>query len=213
MGTLNYGTLQTEVLTIAKRAAMTAEVVGAIRRCEGMIKRKLVGYELQATLAESDRSSAGIYTEPTGCMFVQHIFTDDAQSRTYEIERVGHANIKQLVSTAQVLNYAHYETFVEFRGSPATDQNMVVHYIGHPTAFASDSDNNVLLDEHEDIYISGSLFQLYSGYTEDLELAQGQLDIFTDAVETLNDSIRRKLGGGIVAGGYNLGNLHSSRGY
>ena len=213
MATLNYGTLKTEIGLVSKRAALTTEITSCVRRCEGMIKRKLLGYELRETLTESDRSSEGVYAEPTGCLFVQHIFTEDANDRSYEIERVGHANIKQLKKSSLPLHYAHYESVIEFRGSPATDKSMICHYIGHPVVFSSDGDTNVLLDEHEDIYISGSLFQLYSGYTEDLELAQAQLDIFSDAIDTLNDSIRRKLGGGIVAGGYNLGNLHSGRGY
>lgn len=209
---LNYTTLQTAVLAIAKRPSMTIEVVECIRRAEGMIRRALVGYELQATIDEDDRSDEGVYNAPAYALYVQHVFTSTSGRASYPVTRVGLGNIRRMRASAEVLDYAHYGAFMEFRGVPATDQEMEVHYIGHPAPL-TDTATNALLTDHEEIYTAASLFQLYSGYTEDLELAQSQLDIFTNATESLNEVIRRKLGGGIQGPGYNLGNILPSGGY
>jgi hypothetical protein len=209
---LTYSTLQTAVLTISKRPTLTTEVVECIRRCEGRLRRELIAYELQATLAEVDRSSGGIYTAPAYCLQVQDIFTTDALSRSYPLENVGRVNIRGLVATAPVLHFAHYQSVIEFRGVPATDQEMTVNYFGHPAPLAT-TDTNALLDDHEGLYIAGALFELYSDYTEDLELAQAQLDKFNHDIDELNKAIGRKLGGGVTAAAYNFGNVKMSGGY
>ena len=162
---LNYTTLQTEILAVAKRPTLTAEVTGCIRRGEGMIRRELLGYELQSTLQEANRSANGVYNAPAYCHYVQSIFTTDADANEYPLNRVGLANIYRLSAAASLLEYAHYADFIEFRGVPATDKEMRVHYIGHPAPLDLTA-TNALLTDHEEIYISASLFQLYAGYVE-----------------------------------------------
>lgn len=209
---LNYTTLQTEILNVAKRPTLTTEVVSCIRRAEGMIRRELLGYELQVTLDESSRNSAGVYNAPTYLHYVQSISTTDADANEYTLKPVGLNNIYRLSAAASLLEYAVYGDFIEFRGVPATNKEMRCNYIGHPAPLDVTATNDLLTD-HEEIYISGALFQLYAGYIEAAELAQGQLDIFNNAVDTLNAAIRRKLGGGVRSYGYNLGNLRTQRGY
>lgn len=209
---LDYTTLQTEILAVAKRPTLTSEVVSCIRRAEGMIRRELLGYELQATIQESDRVSNGVYNAPSYLHYVQSISTTDADGDEYPLNRVGLNNIYRLSASASLLEYAVYNDFIEFRGVPATDKEMRCNYIGHPAPLDVTS-TNALLTDHEEIYISGALFQLYAGYIEAAELAQGQLDIFNNAVDGLNMAIRRKLGGGVRSYGYNLGNLRTQRGY
>lgn len=209
---LDYTTLQTEILAVAKRPTLTSEVVSCIRRAEGMIRRELLGYELQATIQESDRVSSGVYNAPSYLQYVQSISTTDADGDEYTLNRVGLNNIYRLSAAASLLEYAVYNDFIEFRGVPATGKEMRCNYIGHPAPLDATSTNELLTD-HEEIYISGALFSLYSGYIEAAELAQGQLDIFNNAVDKLNTAIRRKLGGGVRSYGYNLGNLRTQRGY
>lgn len=209
---LTYTTLQSECLTIAKRTELTTEIVECIRRAEGMLRRQLIGYELQATLDEDDRSSDGVYTAPSYATFIQNVFTSTASLASYPLNRVGRGNIRRMTASAPVLDYAHYGSVIEFRGVPATDQEMEVHYIGQPAPLTVTA-TNALLDDHEDLYISGALFVLYSDYTEEIELAERQLEKFNGHVETLNETIRRKLSGGIVMPGYNLGNRMLTRGY
>ncbi len=209
---LSYTTLQTEILSIAKRPTLTSEVVSCIRRAEGMIRRDLLGYELQATMQESDRVSNGVYNQPTYLHYVQSISTTDADANEYVLKNVGLNNIYRLSAAASLLEYAVYGDFIEFRGVPATNKEMRCNYIGHPAPLDVTA-TNALLTDHEEIYVSGSLFQLYAGYVEALDLAQGQLDIFTNSVTRLNEKIRRKLGGGVRSYGYNLGNLRTQRGY
>lgn len=209
---LNYTTLQSTVLAEAKRANLTSEVVTCIRKCEGMIRRELLGYELQDTLDESDRSANGIYNAPSYMHYVQHIFTTNAQGEEYPLEKVGLGNIKGLMANAPLLHYAVYGSFIEFRGVPATDKEMTVHYIGHPAPLDTTS-SNALLTDHEVIYTAGTRFYLEADYVEDADVAQQQLDIFNAAVKGLNDKIRRKLGGGTQSWGYNLGNYKTQRGY
>ena len=69
-----------------------------------------------------------------------------------------------------------------------------VIYYARPLALtAEDSENNILTN-HETLYISASLFELYR-HTQDLELAQAQLDVFADAATKLNAQAGRFIGG------------------
>lgn len=209
---LNYGTLKTLILTLSKRSDLSALVEDFVRGAEGMIRRDLIAYELQATLDESDRSSEGVYTAPATCLKVQNVFTDDVNGRSYPLERVGQANIRNLTAVARVQAYAHYAGFIEFRGVPATDQELEVHFLGMPAALDDDTDENALLTDHEELYVAGGKFQLYK-YTEDIELAQAELDTFSNAIERLNNYIGRKLSGGVTAPAYNFGTIRRNVGY
>ena len=120
------------------------------------------------------------------------------------------AEIATLHSAAPVQWFAVNDTTIEFRGVPETDAEMKLFYMGAPAALSSDSDTNDLLTNHETIYVSGSRFFLYK-HTQDLELAQGELDTFTAAIETLNEQQARKLGGASVRPAYHFGPIY--RGY
>lgn len=203
---MNYGQLKTYVLADAHRTDLTSEVAAFIRRAEGMIRRELVGYELKATIDDDERDTAGegIYTLPSGVLVLRGVFTTSNSGASYAVENVGAANIRELPASAPVLQYAVRGPKIEFRGVPGTSQSIELHYFGHPDALSDDADENDLLTDHEELYVSGAQFHLYK-FTQDLELAQGALDTFTDAIEKLNDAHARKVGGASNLGAYNFG--------
>lgn len=201
---MNYGQLKTFVLAEAHREDLAAEVAGFIRRAEGMIRRRLVGYELTATLGESDRAAGGVYNLPSNLLMLRAVFTTSAGGSSYAVENFGAPNIREYAVTAPVVGYAVRGTQIEFRGVPALDQELELHYFGHPAALSADGDENTLLTDHESLYVEGALFYLYK-HTQDVELAQGALDVFDGTIESLNDAHARKVSSGSNQGHYNFG--------
>lgn len=205
---LNYTTLQSEVLAEAVHAELTVEVVSFIRKCEAMIRRKVRALELRTTLVEADRDTGGIYNLSGQVLEIRRVYTSDAVNGA---ENVGIAGIRLLDVTAPVIHYAVSGQTIEFRGVPETDAEMELVYRGWPDPLATTATNE-LLTNHEDIYVSGTLFYLYK-YTQDLELAQGELSVFKDAVDALNKATGRLTGGGSILPAYNFGQIRVGRGY
>lgn len=205
---LTYTTLQSTVLEEAVHAELTTEVVGFIRKCEAMIRRKLFALELRTTLDETDRNSGGIYNLSGQVQEVRRVYTSDAVNGA---ENVGIAGIRALDATAPVLQYAVSGQTIELRGVPGTDAEIELIYKGWPDPLATTATNE-LLTNHEDIYVCGTLFYLYK-HTQDLELAQSELSTFTDAVDALNKATARLTGGGSVMPAYNFGQIRVGRGY
>jgi hypothetical protein len=101
---------------------------------------------------------------------------------------------------------------MEFRAVPGTDAEIELEYFARPAALADDADTNRLLEAHEGVYLHAALFQLYK-HTQDLELAQAELDTWTDAVGKLNEQAGRYLGGTQISRGMNLGHVRIGGSY
>jgi len=208
---LNYTTLQAFVLAQAVRPELTTEVVQFIRTCEAMIRRKVFALELRTSLAEVDRYLDGVYNLSGRVQEIRAIYAASDDGNTYALENVGLAGIRMLGANADVAHYAVSGQTVEFRGVPGTDAEFEIVYRGWPDALSS-TPTNELLDNYEDLYIHGTLFELYS-WSQDLELAQASLSTFTDAAAALNKANGRLVGGGSVLPAYNFGHVRTSRGY
>jgi hypothetical protein len=116
-----------------------------------------------------------------------------------------------LPSSADPQHYAVSGSSIEIRGIPGDDAELEVVGIGWPDPLETTA-TNTLLSNHEDLYVYGTLFHLYQ-FTQDLELAQAALSTFTDAVDTVNEQIGRRIGGGSVLPAYNFGHVRTGRGY
>jgi hypothetical protein len=208
---LNYTTLQSTVLAQAVHTELTTEVVQFIRMCESMIRREVTALELRSTLDETDRSSGGVYNLSGQVQEIRQIYATASDGSTYALENVGLAGIRMLPADSDVQHYAVSGQTVEFRGVPGTDAELEIVYFGWPDPL-SVTDSNELLTNFEDLYVFGTLFYLYN-FTQDLELAQSALSVFTDAVEKINRATSRRIGGGSVLPAYNFGHVRTSTGY
>lgn len=208
---MNYGELKTAVVAGAHRADLLARAPDFIRECEGMIRRTLkYALPLTATLDESDRAALGVYNLPDGLALVRSIRVADGNVMR-ALEQKSLAEIGGIHGGASVQWFAVLGGGqVEFRGVPAENTELELRYMGVPDALDGDGDTNDLLANHETIYLSGSRFFLYK-HTQDIELAQGELDVFTAAIDTLNEQQARLLGGASVRRSYHFGPL--TRGY
>lgn len=199
---MNYGDLKQAVLDDTHRPDLSTHVARFVRQCEGLIRRDLKAYLLSTTLTDSDRVSGGVFTLPARLQEIRHVSLQGRQGDG--LQRVAPGQIRRLDSTADVLQYAQNgDGTIEFRGSPGTGDIFDLLYYGTPAPFASDTDENDLLTDHETLYMAGSKFFLYL-HTQDRELAQDELDIFNGVIETLNDQVARKLGGASIAPAYNF---------
>lgn len=207
---LNYTTLQTAVLNNAARADLSAECPDFIRLCEGMIRRDVRAFETRTTLDEADRVADGVYTLPDTIQEVRAIFAP-IDDDSYALQNVGLPAIRTLAASADVRYYAIVGSTIEFRGVPAADSEFEIIGIGWPDPLDTTA-TNALLTYHESLYVHGSLFHLYN-YTQDLELAQIALRIYTDAAKALNEQISRRIGGGAIMPAYNFGHFTTGTGY
>lgn len=202
---MNYGELKAAILSDSHRAGhpeIVNEVPRFIRGCEGLIRRDLKAYALRTTITDSDRIADGLYNVPGSLLEVRSLHLQGRQGDS--LQAVSPGQVRRLSLTADVLWYAQNgDDTIQFRGNPSNTHIFDLLYFGTPAALASDSDTNDLLTDHEGLYIAGSLFYLYL-HTQDRELAQDQLEIFNGVIETLNDQIARKIGGGNVASSYNM---------
>lgn len=208
---MNYADLQSTILATAVRPELTTEVVAFIRMCESMIRNIVDALELRTTLTEADRFDEGIYNLSGQVQRVRAVFAENASGGAVTLENVGVAGIRMLPADADPTHYALVGQRIEFRGVPATDAELELVYFGWPDPLAT-TDENELLTNYEDLYVYGSLFHLYN-YTQDLELAQSALSVFTNTARTINTATARRNSGGSVMPAYNFGHVKIGRGY
>ena len=204
---MNYGNLKTAVLSETHRPDLASEVEGFIRRAEGLIARKLRAVEMVAlaTLSEAQRVDAGIYTLPDDFLEARAIWIPTHSGRSRWVEQRSLAEIRTAPSTWPVQWYALVgNNRIEFRGTPSSQTEIVLDYFARPAALVKDDDSNLLLVRHEEIYLAGACFYLCR-HTQDLELAQGYLDSFENAVEMLNEQAGRRLGSPTERAPYTFG--------
>ncbi len=199
---MNYGELKTAIASDSHRADLVTDIPRFVRLCEGLIRRDLRGYLLRTTMTDSDRVSGAVFNVPGRLLEVRSIHLQGRQGDA--LQRVMPGHIRRLDDTADVMQYCQYgDGTVEFRGNPAAADVFDIAYFGTPAPFATDTDENTLLTDHEGLYMSGSLFYLYK-HVQDRELAADQLDIFESIISTLNAQIARQIGGGGQAPLYNF---------
>lgn len=212
---MTYAELRALVLSESHRADLVDEVPGFIRRAEAMIARECRATEMLKidSLLEADRASAGspIYNLPDDFLEDRTVVCDERL-----VNKVSRDQLLKTGETGNVLVYYMRGTStawqMEFRAVPGTDAEIELEYYARPAALADDADTNRLLDAHEGVYLHAALFHLYK-HSQDLELAQAELDTWTDAVAKLNEQAGRYLGGTQIARGMNLGHVRIGGSY
>jgi hypothetical protein len=203
---MNFGQLKTQIIALAHRtgdAVTTAQCPAFVAMAEGMLRRELTALPLSIVLDDDDRDAEGVYTLPAVATQVRAIYGTE-ESGQYALKQVSLEEIKRLKASATPLNFAVIGDTIEFRGVPSEDDEFTLHYLGHPVALSADGDTNDLLTNHEALYVYGALFYLYQ-FTQDVELAQGAMDTFRQALERLNAQTARKLAGARIASTYDFG--------
>lgn len=203
---MTFAELKAQILAYAHRPDLTDEVAGFVSLAEGLIRRDLRATVVTVTLDESDRVADGVYTLPSTLLEVRSLRIEHG-THFDTLEQKSPQEIATLASSAPVQWYAMLGSTVEFRGVPEEDAEIELTYFGHPAALDADGD---VLALDEALYVYGSLFHLYQ-FTQDLELANGALETFQDALTKLNEAAGRKLGGASVRPAYWFGPV--TRGY
>lgn len=203
----NYAALKAAILSETHRPDLASEVEGFVRRAEGMIARRLRAVEMiaQVTLSEAQRVNAGIYALPDDFLEARAVWVPTHSGRSRWIEQRSLAEIRTVPPTWPVQWYALVgSNKIEFRGTPPSQIEIVLDYFARPAPLVDDADTNLLLMQHEEIYLASACFYLCR-HTQDLELAQGYLDSFENACEMLNEQSGRRLGSPTERAPYTFG--------
>ncbi len=199
---MNYGELKQAILDDTHRPDLSTHVARFVRMCEGMIRRDLRGYILTTTLTDSDRVSDGVYNLPARLLEIRSLRLQGRQGDG--IIRVAPGQIRRLEAATDVVQYCQYgDDTIEFRGVPGAAEVFDLTYMGTPTPFTDDTDENDLLTDHESLYMEGSKVFLYM-HTQDRELAGDAATLFDNIIDDLNQQVAREIGGANVAPSYNF---------
>lgn len=202
---MNKGELMAAIREAAHKPGLSDDKVErAIRLAEGMMARELESTEQTAvtTLDDTDRADTetGIYTLPTGVLEVRRL----VYGTQPPLVCVSMDQARQRGASQSVAYYAVLGTRIEVRGIPPAEAELELEYLGRLAALDADEDENALLTNHEGLYLHGALFHVYREL-RNFDAAQGELDLFNDAVTKLNEQARRKQGAAVSAPAYDFG--------
>ncbi len=199
---MNYAELQQAIIDDTHRPDKAALVPRFIRQAEGLIRTDLTAYELSTTLGEADRVSNGTYRLPARIVEIRSLYRRGVQG--YALRKVSAEAVRGFHVSSDPTHFAQFaDDRIEIRGTPGLDATFDLAYFGTPAPLANPTDTNELLTDYETLYISGAKFFLYTN-TQDRELANDDLAIFTGMIETLNEQAARKIGGAEIAPAYNF---------
>lgn len=207
---MDLATLKTNILAESHRSDQESYLGDFIRRAEARIARTVRAIEMLKPLAltEADRTATDspLYNLPSDFLEDREIaivVDPDNSSRAGLLQKCTASDLRLILESAPVGWYALRGSTsgpqIEFRGSPAEDSEINGEYYSRVPALVESTDTNLLLENHETLYLSAALFELYRK-TQDFELAQAQLDIFTDSANKLDELAGRYLGGTRVFG-------------
>lgn len=203
---MDFAALKAAVIDETHRPDLASKVPDFVKRAEGMIARKLRAAEMiaHASITDGDRIDGAVFRLPDDFLEARALWAPRPGTGERWLEQRSLSEIRRLPLTAPVQWYAVSGDRVEFRGNPAATITIDLEYFARLPALEQDADTNLLLERHEEIYLAAACFYLYR-HTQDLELAQAQLDSFEDAVETLNEQAGRHLGSPTVNPVYTFG--------
>lgn len=201
-------TLETNVIAESHRSDKASEVPSFIRRAEDRIAREVRAVEMLRflVLTDADRlvADSAAYRLPLTFLEDRAVFLRQAIDEGFEeftargLDKVTASDLATVRSNGPVRWYGlkgdDTSAIIEFRGTPSAEAIFDVEYFAKPARLVDATDTNRLLENHEALYLSATLFELFRN-TQDLELAQGQLDVYTDAKNTVNELAGRYFGG------------------
>jgi hypothetical protein len=205
---MDMQTLEANVIAESHRTDKASEVPSFIRRAEDRIAREVRAVEmlrfLELTEAERLVAYSPAYRLPLTFLEDRTVSLRQTAQEGFEdftqrpLEKVTASDLWTVRSNGAVRWYAlkgdDTSAIIEFRGNPAEDSIFDIEYFAKPARLVNPTDTNRLLENHEALYLSATLFELFRN-VQDLELAQGQLDVYTDAKNTVNELAGRYFGG------------------
>lgn len=202
---MNFLDLKTAILQDTHRQDLEPLVDRFVSECEGLIRRELTAYILDAQLTDADRIApdSQIYNLPDGVLILRTVADNGVVGG--EVQRIALGTLNKYALTGSPVVYGEAGTgTIEFRGNPPEGSIFNIVYYGMPENLVEDTDTNKLLEENFTLYKSGGMFFLYQN-TQDRELASDQVQVFNSVMTTLNEEIARKIGGAKITASYNFG--------
>ena len=200
----NYGDLKTWLSNTGHRGDLTAELPGFIQSAESMIAERVRAIEMVTTLtlAEADRDSGAVYNLP-GTFLGAKAVTGTQSSVGYALKQVSIAELYRYGLTGDPVVYSIYNRQIEFRASPATDDEFTLIYFKRPADFSADADTNTVLTNHPTLYQHAAMHWFHV-HTQDIELATAHESAFMDAAQGVNALAEEVRGAASVANQQNF---------
>lgn len=188
-------TLFDSVLAETQRADKETELPEMLEHVEAKIAREVRCDEMSAS--DTLDTSSGSAALPADFLGIRAAYDDDGP-----LQQVGLMEYR--TQTGQRRTYA-----VVNRELLARVDEVSIDYYARPAPLALDGDTNDLLDAHPDLYVALLSFYLYKR-TQDLELANMQLEVYNDARDKLNELAQRQQGAARLGKPYSFGSGSST---
>jgi hypothetical protein len=172
-------TLFDSVLDETQRHDLEAELPGMLLRAEAKIARELRCEEMSAT--DTLDTSSGAANLPDDYLGMRAVFDSNGP-----FQQVGLMEYRSSADLRRV--YA-----IVGRQLLCRADEVEIEYFARPAPLADDADTNDVLDAHPDLYLELLCFYVQKR-AQDLELAQGCMDVYADARDTLNELADRQRG-------------------
>lgn len=205
-------TLEANVIAESHRADKASEIGGFLRRAEDRIARSVRAVEMHRSQTiteiariEAEKPSYRLANNFLEDRVVFNILPSEgfAFQKSPPLDKVALSDLGTINHMGSVKWYAlrsdEVGPIIQFAGNPGLDAEFIVEYFGKLPRLTNPTDTNLLLENHEALYLHATLFELFRNI-QDLELAQIQLDSFDDAVNTVNELAGRFFGGTRVFG-------------
>jgi hypothetical protein len=199
---MDRATLLAMVTDTAHRPDLVTQAPDFLRQAESMIAREVRSVEqiTLGSLTDTSRVTVGkpSFNLPSNFLLARSIWLGDVELRNTSLSELRRVDV-----SIDVQWYSIRGSVIEFRGNPATTDTFDLDYFSRMAALTAPADTNALLNNHEELYLSGSLFFLYR-YTQDPDLAQAFFQSFGVARDALNAAAANQIGGQAMAPAYNF---------
>jgi len=199
--------LASMILDVAHRPDLSTKTDMFIRQAEEMITRGVRAIEQVtwgASFTDADRTGVGLATYTLPATFLaERVFWNPDTNRSLPLESKSLGELRSIKDTASVSYYSIRGTIIEFRGTPGLTTTILFDYFARLPVIGAVDAANVLLNAHEELYLSAALFFL-KRYTEDFDQAQAYSASFEAARDKVNEAAMFKLGSQSQAPAYNF---------
>lgn len=184
MSITTYDELKTQIATWAHRTDLTSVIPDFIALCEASIQVQCKLLEFEDT--SSVTVTAGIGTIPTGFLGARSAYWEGDLDRPLE-----YVTPDRFDSYRNKSGSTSYYTVsgTEIRTIPLNTGNIVLTYKKRFTPLSSTNTTNEILTNYPDVYLHGSLAQLYA-YVVMQEKAAVHGQLFNNAIARINKDNR-----------------------
>ncbi len=199
----DYESLKTVLLSDSHREDYATFADSFVQEAEALIRARLTGYELEATLDDAARGNvvtSAVYSLPATCKQVRYVIPTNCAP----LDQVDETLIAHYRTMQHVLVYAVRPAAIVVAGTPGEGAEFTLRYFGLPAPLTVDADTNALLTDFPQLYKEAAQVSLFKR-ARNFEAAQIAFQSVNGLIDEINRTMRKLKSGARSANPYNVG--------